>query len=138
MLFICFHHKKGRKAYEPHFRDEKTGQPCPVTGLRSQSSAGVQPGCKLAFASLVEELSVNPKAVSAGTGAGDGGVWGVEVGEQNWGRGQWVIEHPPPNTSLFWAKNERPGGLLGSWVTSGSCGHTQRARIPWHNRPGRV
>lgn len=56
VLFVCFHDEKGRKAYEPHLRDEKTGQPCPVTSLRSQSSAGGQPGCKLAFASLVEEL----------------------------------------------------------------------------------
>lgn len=68
VLFICFHYKKGRV----HFRDEKTGQLCPGTGLSSQSLAGVQPGCKLAFASLAEELSVTPKAVSAGAGLGMG------------------------------------------------------------------
>ena len=66
VVFTCFHCKKGRV----RFRDEKTGQLCPGTGLSSQSLAGVQPGCKLAFASLAEELSVTPKAVSAGAGLG--------------------------------------------------------------------
>ena len=87
VLFICFHYKKGRV----RFRDEKTSQLCPGTGLSSQSLAGVQPGCKLAFASLAEELSVAPKAVSAGAGLG------MELGEQNQSRGPWTPppQHPP-------------------------------------------
>ena len=76
-------------------------------GLRLPSLAGVQPGCKLAFASPTEELHVNPKEWVSGIGLGT-----VEVGEQSQSKGQWVIEHPHPNThppcsSWFWARKER-------------------------------
>lgn len=62
----------------------------------------MRPGGKLTFTSLVEEL-VNPRAVGSRERAGD------RAGRANMEGGQWVIEHPhpnthPPSTSLFWAK----------------------------------